>query len=312
MFRELGELQIENTAIGAPDDIVCNCTQTTCARLQALMGQGCTTLEQLADRTHVTMVCGGCKPLIEELLGSASLAVAELVKKESLGLGITRFQFRPVNQPVTASLPGQHILLQGRIHNHWVTRAYTLTSPAAQTDAYEITVKREETGEFSRWLCDRADEESLFRISEPQGEFVLEERFPAVVFFAGGIGVTPAIAMMRTLAQRGDNRTFHLDWSAPYPESFVFQPELEQLTAQHPQLRITLRPTRRVGKLQPADLQQHYRPSPGTIAMLCGPESFMAAIQEALLQAGWTAAAIRQERFGSHLNQDGTVQKNAP
>ena len=74
-------------------------------------------------------------------------------------------------------------------------------------------------GLFSRWLVERADEHSLFRISQPRGEYVLQDE-PRVYFFAGGIGVTPAISMLRTLAGNRDERYFSLDWSAPEPKDF--------------------------------------------------------------------------------------------
>lgn len=60
LFRQLG-LQIEDALMGAADDIVCNCTQTTCGKIQALIESGSNTLEQLADRTQATMICGSCK-----------------------------------------------------------------------------------------------------------------------------------------------------------------------------------------------------------------------------------------------------------
>ena len=271
LFRELGELQIEEvTTSGADSDIVCNCTKTTCGKVRELIDTGVDSLEGIVEQTQVTMICGSCQPLVEEMLGSANLAVAELVAKEDLGRGMMRFHFRPVYEEVLASKPGQHILIQGRVDNSWVTRAYTLSSPADQTESYEITVKREELGLFSRWLCDRADSEGLLRISQPRGEFVLEDENP-VVFFAGGIGITPAIAMMRTLANRGDTRKFHLDFSAPHTEDLVFHAELEQLVRTHPNLSFTVRATRSTGRLTPEIVQSLYPYTEGTVAFMCGP-----------------------------------------
>jgi len=308
LFRELGELQIEEaTNLGADDDVVCNCTKTTCGHVRELIEGGLDTLERIADRTQAMSICGGCQPLLEEMLGSASLAVAELVAKENLGSGITRFEFHPVHEAVVASKPGQHILIQGRVDNRWVTRAYTLSSAADQTEHYEITVKREEFGEFSRWLCDRADSDSLFRISQPRGEYFLEDENP-VVFFAGGIGVTPAIAMMRTLAHRGDNRKFHLDYCAPHLEDLVFQSELERINAQHPNLTFTLRATRRDGRLNTERVQSLYPYSEGAVAFMCGPQTFMDAVRGYLQETGWPTDAIREELFSSKLDEEGQAQ----
>jgi nitric-oxide synthase len=308
LFRELGELQIEEISTsGADSDIVCNCTKITCGKVRELIATGLDSLEGIAQQTQITMLCGGCQPLIEEMLGSANLAVAELVAKEDLGPGMMCFQFRPVYEQVIAAKPGQHILIQGRVDNSWVTRAYTLSSHADQTEYYEITVKREELGLFSRWLCDRANSEALLRISQPRGEFVLEDENP-VVFFAGGIGITPAIAMMRTLANRGDTRKFQLDLSVPYSEDLVFQKELEQLVSDRPNLSFTYRVTRSTGRLTPEDVQSLYPYNEGSVAFMCGPEPFMDGVRGYLQSAGWPDRAIRQELFSSKLNEEGKAQ----
>lgn len=312
LFRELGELQIEETSsLIEPEGIVCNCTQTTCGKLQELIEAGMDTLEQIADDTKVTLICGGCQPLVEELLGSANLAVAEMTFKRELERGIFRFLFCPVSEAVVPSLPGQHILIQGRIDGVWVTRAYTLSSPGDQTKAYEITVKREEMGLFSRWLCDRADAHSLFRISRPRGDYFLADEQP-VYFFAGGIGVTPAIAMMRTLAARGDKREFHLDWSAPRDEDFVLKTELERLVEEYPNLSIKLRPTRTEGRLSIEEVQREYRPSEGAVAFMCGPTAYMDAVRSYLVESGWQDEAIKQELFSSKLDEEGKAQDPLP
>ena len=313
LFRELGELQIEEvTKTGDPDEVICNCVQTKCGQIQELIDSGLETLENLAELTQVTTICGGCVPLIEEMLGSASLAVAEWVNKQDLGRGIFRFQFRPVDRAVVASKPGQHILIQGRVNGRWVTRAYTLTSPSQATESYEITVKREELGEFSRWLCDRADSDSLLRISEPRGEYFLGDESP-VVLFAGGIGVTPGVAMMRTLALKGESSVpFHLDWSAPYDEDFVLREELDRLTQEHPNLTVTYRATRRQGRITPEIVQTNYPATTGGVAFMCGPEAFMDSVRGCLKTANWEDAAIRQELFSSKLDEEGNAEKTPP
>ena len=308
LFRESGELQIEEVAnLIDPQSIICNCTQTTCGQLQEIIAGGLDTLEKLAEATQITMICGGCQPLVEEMLGSANLDVAKMLLKQDLGQNIFRFQFRPVNKPVVAHQPGQHILIQGRIDGVWVTRAYTLSSNADQDKRYEITVKRKEIGLFSRWLCDRADENSLFRISRPRGEYILQNE-PAVYFFAGGIGITPAISMMRTLASRKDTRPFYLDWSASQPEDFIFQTELDFLQKKFPNFKVKLHSTGTDGRLTLQKVQTHYRYREGAIAFLCGPQSYRATVRSYLINVGWSQDAIRQELFSSQLDEDGNAE----
>ena len=308
LFRELGELQIEEVAnLIDPESIVCNCTQTTCGQLQEMIAGGLDTLEKLAEETQITMICGGCQPLVEEMLGSANLDVAEMLLKQDLGRGIFRFQFRPVSEPVMSYQPGQHILIQGRVDGVWITRAYTLSSNADQDKRYEITVKREEMGLFSRWLCDRADEQALFRISQPRGEYILEDE-PRIYFFAGGIGITPAISMMRTLASRQDTRPFSLDWSASHPEDFVFKTELDFLQKKFPNFKVILHPTSTKGRLSLQQVKENYRYQKGSVAFLCGPQSYMDTVRSYLINVGWSEDAIRQELFSSQLDEDGNAE----
>ena len=308
LFRELGELQIEEVSnLVDPESIVCNCTQTTCGQLQEMIASGLDTLEKIADKTQITLICGGCQPLVEEMLGSANLDVAEMLLKQDLGQNIYRFQFRPVSKPVVSYQPGQHLLIQGRVDGVWVTRAYTLSSNADQNKRYEITVKREEMGLFSRWLCDRADQHALFRISEPRGEYILTDE-PKVYFFAGGIGITPAIAMMRTLASRSDRRPFYLDWSAPQAEDFVFKTELDFLQKKFPNFKVKLHPTRTTGRLSLEQVQDNYPYQAGAVAFLCGPQSYMDAVRSHLINVGWSETDIRQELFSSQLDEEGNVE----
>ena len=314
LFRELGELQLAaKSTLMESSHTICKCTQATYGELQKLITSGLDTLENLANITYITMICGGCQPLVEEMLGSANLAVAELVSKQHLGKGIFHLTLRPVEQEIVPYQPGQHLLIQGRVDGVWKTKSYILSSPANQTEIYEITVKRDESDSFSSWLCDRVDANSLIRISQPLGASYLIET-SQVYFFAAGMGVVPAIAIMRTLASQEDipeedrqghltdssePRTpcpsqFHLDWSAPYPEDFVFKTELEWLVSTHDYLSVTLRPTRIKGRLTEAAIGYQYPPNDKTVALLCGSPAYMDTVQEYLQTTGWSDSAIKQ------------------
>jgi len=311
LFRELGELQLESDAdLGTPTDVICNCTGMTRGTVSDLIESGCEDVATLAEQTRVTTICGGCQPLVEEMFGSTSLSVAELLDQTPVGQKFIQCRFRPVDAEVVQSRPGEHIVLQGRINGRWVTRAYTLSSPANQQEAYEVTVKREEMGLFSRWLSDHASADSLFRVSTPRGEFFLsdEDQGP-IFFFAGGIGVTPAVAMMRSLANGHDTRHFHLDWSARFDEELIFLDELVELVGQHSNLTLTTRATRVSGRIDAEQVRERYPYQAGSIAFLCGPVAFMKTMHDYLLGAEWPEEAIRQELFTSELDEEGAAQE---
>lgn len=66
---------------------------------------------------------------------------------------------------------------------------------------------------MTRWLFTASDEASDVRVSEPQGQFVVNlEGSGPIVFVAGGIGVTPALPTLRAAIAKGASRVVHIDW----------------------------------------------------------------------------------------------------
>jgi nitric-oxide synthase len=308
LFRELGALRIEHVdELADPLDVICHCTGTRRCELVSRCEGRATTLAMLADETGVTRVCGGCAPLVEEIVGSTKLEVAEVMDRTQLGPGIFRFTLRPVATDPMPSLPGQHIVVQGRIQDRWVTRAYTLTSPGGLTQAYELTIKREELGLFSRWLVDSADSTALLRCSAPCGDVFIgpDERGP-IFAFAGGIGITPGLAVARTIGSDGSGRTVHIDWSARTPEDFIFAEELDGLAGTG--VTWTRRCTTRQGRLDAETVRARYPWREGAIALVCGPSRYCDDVVGWLRGCGWPDDAVRVEVFSSQVNDKGEVR----
>jgi nitric-oxide synthase, bacterial len=308
LFRELGELKLDPKATLMESDCnICNCTQTTYGELQKLIAGGLDSLENLASVTHITLICGGCQPLVEEMLGSAKLAVAELVSKECLGQDVFCLSFRPVEREMFPSQPGQYILIQSRVEDIWRTKGYVLSSPADGTEIYEIILKRDESDLFSCWLCDSVDRNSLLRVSQPLGASYLTDK-SQVYFLAAGIGVVPAISMMRTLAAQNtpdipleELTHFYLDWSAPYLEDFFLTTELQELTSSHDNLSVNFRPTRIEGRITEAAIGYQYPPNDKTTAFICGVPAYVDTVREYLRATGWSDLNIKSLSIASEL-----------
>ncbi|WP_437648869.1 nitric oxide synthase oxygenase [Sorangium sp. So ce362] len=312
-FRELGELKLDQpAALFEPNEVVCNCAGVKRGQITGFVEAGCATLAELSERTRAGQICGGCVPAIEEMLGGSSLVQAEVKGARELSPGIFQIALSPIGGAPAASVPGQHVLVQGYLDRRWVARAYTLSAPARAGGDYEITVKREELGVFSRWLCERAAA-SLLRASAPRGSFVLPAPpVERVVFLAGGIGVTPAMAMLRALdgrADRPDARGFLLDWSASRAADFLyFEEELRAVAARTPGVAFRLRATQAEGRLSREHVAELYAYRPGSRALVCGPEAFMRDAIEHLRAAGWPQDAIERELFTSNVDAAGAIR----
>ncbi len=127
--------------------------------------------------------------------------ITKIVDESSV---IRSFHLEPADRAgVIPHLAGQHLPIR-------VTRAtgeaplirtYTL-SVAPSDGFYRISVKRD--GVVSRYLHDVLHEGDLIEARTPAGNFTIDalERRPAVLL-AGGVGVTPMLAMLRHLVVDG-------------------------------------------------------------------------------------------------------------
>lgn len=307
ILKEMGTFTLEDPATNAPDRLVCNCMSLCQKDFHPYIQAGVKELSTLVEKTNATTICGGCEPLVEALCGMASMSLAVLEKKnETENKDIKTLVLKPVEGTVKSFSPGQHIVLQAYVQNQWVTRAYSLISSGQTEDHYEIAVKREELGTLSRWLNDHADDNSIIRVSEPKGNYHLEDGHQEIVFFAAGIGVTPALSMFRTLVAMGDSRPFQLDWSAPYDKNFILNKEFGEYAKQS-HFEINYRATRTQGRVSKTTLEKKYPYRPGKVAFLCGPEAFMNQIQDFLHQTGWPKEAINVEHFNAQVDSEGEL-----
>lgn len=136
--------------------------------------------------------------------------VAEVVKESSV---ITSFILRPVDGcGVIRHKPGQYLTFWLEIPGHPpVKRNYSISN-APNGEFYRISVKRESLGLASGWLHDEAKPGVILKVGPPAGEFFLPE-IPVrpLVLLSGGVGLTPMVAMLETIAEsHPDIRTLYV------------------------------------------------------------------------------------------------------
>lgn len=300
LFAERGGFEAEEQQPRyESSEVICACTRATCGQILAAIREGAHSVDEVRDSTRATLVCGGCAPLVKELLGRDDWTPALVTQIETLLDDVRAFQLRPARGGCRAFLPGQHLVLQARIDGRWVQRAYTLSSAgSAPAEAYEITVKREPKGVFSRWLFERHTPDSLLRVSEPGGHYVLPENQSAdVVCLVSGIGLTPALAMARDLATRPRDFRLHIDCSVSAPSRRLRVAELEECGAANPRVTTHWRVTGESGRLDEPAVRALVEAFPGADFFLCGSEGFLQTAQGALRACGVPEERIKVEIF---------------
>jgi ferredoxin-NADP reductase len=104
-------------------------------------------------------------------------------------------------------------------------RSYSLTNHQAERHRYVISVARDaQSRGGSRAVHDALSAGDLLRISAPRNDFPLCEAAPHSVLIAGGIGITPMLAMIKRLHELG--AAWQLHYCVPTRAEAAFADEL--------------------------------------------------------------------------------------
>ncbi|MDE1995080.1 MAG: NO-inducible flavohemoprotein, partial [Rhizobiaceae bacterium] len=124
---------------------------------------------------------------------------------------ITSFVLQPVDGgAVVEHRPGQYLTFRIDVPGLPPQRRNYSISSASNGETYRISVKREPKGLVSRFLHDKIGEGDTIDVAPPTGDFHLPERPERpVVLLSGGVGLTPMVSMLETIAQRDEDVPVH-------------------------------------------------------------------------------------------------------
>ncbi|CAK7240704.1 MAG: hypothetical protein STHCBS139747_002151 [Sporothrix thermara] len=171
----------------------------------------------------------------------------EYAAGEGAAEGILSLYLAPADgKPLPSYEPGQYVSLQVFIPELGVlqSRQYSLSqAPRPAGDYYRISVKRDNgsngataPGVLSNLLHDQIKEGDEVELSQPQGEFVMEEppeTLAPLVLVSAGVGATPVLSMLETAAAQG--RTISWLQSSHSRQVLPFSKEVQAIRAAHPQ-----------------------------------------------------------------------------
>ena len=105
---------------------------------------------------------------------------------------------------------------------------FSISSSAADQQRLSFTIKQ--LGDFTRTIKDTKTGETVY-VDGPYGAFTTDRHDHArgFIFIAGGVGITPIMSMLRTMADRNETRPLVLFYANRDWESITFREELESL-----------------------------------------------------------------------------------
>ncbi len=180
---------------------------------------------------------------------------------------------------------------------------FSMASSALEKDFLEFTIK--ELGDFTADVHHLPEGATAY-IDGPYGAFSFE-RYPAAgyVFLAGGIGITPIMSMLRTLADYGDTRHLLLIFAAKQLENLTFREEIDALHDRLPHLEtiyVLNDPPDdwdgEQGYVDAAMLDTYLPEYPARYQyFLCGPYPMLINVEKALLACDVPTTHIHAELF---------------
>jgi ferredoxin-NADP reductase len=218
---------------------------------------------------------------------------------------VREFEFVPESVAVPRWTPGSHLQVKVQIGTRQETRRYSLTG-AGDGDALRIAVKHLPPGQGGRggshYLWSLAPGARV-TLSAPANHFELDHRAPQLLLVAGGIGITPLVAMARQLAARSADVTMR--YAARSVQELAYGDLLREALGDRLQTLHSDAGHRIDFDAEFAALRT------GAQVYLCGPAPMMEAARRAWQRAGRPPADLRFETFGSsgrHAAQAFTVR----
>jgi len=203
--------------------------------------------------------------------------------------------------------PGQYVGIGIDMDGKWLWRSYSLTTPSSTDDNghIAITVKAMPEGFMSKHLVEGLEPGSVVRLALPKGEFVLPDPPPKkMLFLSGGSGVTPVMAMLRTLDRRDSMPDVVIAHSAPNKNDVIFGDELQQIADKYDRIKLHLQYSETDGHFELSQLDEVCPDWRKRQVWACGPEALLDNAEEFWKEAD-LEDNLHLERFAAKLSAQG-------
>lgn len=193
-----------------------------------------------------------------------------------------------------------------------VIRSYSLID-TTRVGHYPIAVKCEPGGAAGPYIRDHVRAGDSVEVAAPRGGFALRDGPQAVVLLSAGIGVTPVLAMLRALAGARATRPVYWIHCARNGAEHAFANDAARLLRELPDAHRTVvysQPLERDrlgidydlrGRLTSTRLLESRIPASADV-YLCGPETFMSDMRQALAAVPIAPMHVRTERYGTQAS----------
>ena len=205
---------------------------------------------------------------------------------------------------------GQHVDVRLTASDGYsAVRSYSIASAPNSKGRVEITVERLPNGEVSPYLTQNVAIGDRLELRGPIGGWFVwrAEQNEPIQLIAGGSGIVPLRAMIRSRISAGGTAPFRLLYSVREPGAVFYRDELQALSNKDNAVTVTYAYTRATPKDWPRPpgridaaliTSATWSSNLGPTSYVCGPTSFVERVAGFLASLGNSPGKIRTERFG--------------
>ena len=205
---------------------------------------------------------------------------------------------------------GQHVDVRLTAADAYTAvRSYSIASAPNSERRIAITVERLPNGEVSPYLTQELAIGDRLELRGPIGGWFVwrTQQTEPIQLIAGGSGIVPLVAMLRSRASAGSTAPFRLLYSVREPAAVFYRDELRALSAHDHSVGLTYTYTRAApkdwprvpGRIDATLIANATWPSQySATCYVCGPTSFVETAARLLAGSGYSPDKIRTERFG--------------
>jgi ferredoxin-NADP reductase len=205
---------------------------------------------------------------------------------------------------------GQHVDVRLTAPDGYsAVRSYSIASAPNSEGRVQMTVERLPNGEVSPYLTQEVRVGDRLELRGPIGGWFVwrSQQTEPVQLIAGGSGIVPLMAMIRSQALAGSTVPFRLLYSVRDPGAVFYRDDLQALAGGHRSVMATYAYTRTApkdwprppGRVDAALIADTTWPADlGPTCYICGPTPFVETVANLLTASGNGRDKIRTERFG--------------
>ena len=232
-------------------------------------------------------------------------AVTEVVAIDKVTHDLRHLVLRLVEPQDLTFFPGQYVDIA--VPGTELTRSFSMANTNTRDGGLlEFVIKVYPDGVFSQYLDDTLAVGDRLDIVGPFGVFTLREGHAAdLVFVGGGAGMAPILSLLRSMAERGDERKATFYYGARSHRDLCFETELRAMEDKLP--GFTYRPA--LSEPAPTDtwdgeiglitdvVKRYENDLSGAHAYVCGPPPMVEAAMTLLTALGVPEKRVYYDKF---------------